>query len=136
MAEKINFELVTPEALMFSKDVEMVVIPGAQGDFGVLPEHAPLVSMLRPGLVTIYNGDTTEQLFVSSGYADTSSKQCTVLAEEALPFKDITREKVEARLANAEDALKKAKTDLEYKKAESNFEAAKVLEMLISAEKH
>lgn len=130
---KLTFELVTPEALLFSEEVEMVVVPGSQGDFGVLPEHSPLVSMLRPGVVSIYQDHKVkEQLFVSTGYADVSGNQCTILAEEAVNLKEVTWDTIDARLEAAENALKKARSELARKKAEASIEATKFLRSIIS----
>ena len=71
MAERVQFELVTPERLLLSDMVEMVVVPGTEGNFGVLPGHAPLISTIRPGMIEIYEGQTvTRQIFVVSGIAE------------------------------------------------------------------
>ncbi len=70
MADRIEFELVTPERLAFSEPVEMVVVPGDEGDFGVLPGHAPMISTVRPGVITIYEGGAVRQrIFVAGGFA-------------------------------------------------------------------
>jgi len=99
MAEKLRFELVSPERLVLSEEVEMVVVPGAAGNFGALPRHAPLLSMIRPGVIEVYNAkQVTERLFVASGYAEVTPERCTVLAESAMPVGEIDREKVEAEL--------------------------------------
>ena len=69
MADKIRFELVSPEELLISQEVEMVVIPGEDGDFSVLPGHALFASLVRPGLIDIYNDDViSDQIFVAGGY--------------------------------------------------------------------
>ena len=87
---KVAFELVAPERLLASIDCDMVVIPGADGDFGVLPQHAPLMSLLRPGVIAIYQGDRVEErVFVAGGFAEVNEKGCTVLAERAEPLDEI-----------------------------------------------
>jgi len=94
MAEKkVAFELVAPERLLASIEADMVVVPGAEGDFGVLPNHAPLMSLLRPGVIAVYQGDRVDQrLFVDGGFAEVNERGCTVLGgsaselEQDLPF--------------------------------------------------
>src|SRR5229473_5213872 len=84
MADRVQFELVTPECLILSSEVEMVVVPGSEGNFGVLPGHAPLISTLRPGTIDIYEGRAvTERIFVVGGIAEVTPERCTVLADEA-----------------------------------------------------
>jgi F-type H+-transporting ATPase subunit epsilon len=87
MPERLEFELVTPERLLVSEPVEMVVVPGTEGNFGVLPGHAPLISTIRPGMIEIYEGQrVTRRIFVVSGVAEVTAERCTVLADEvALP---------------------------------------------------
>ncbi len=86
MAERVQFELVTPELLVLSEMVEMVVVPGTEGNFGVLPGHAPLISTIRPGTIDIYEGQTiTRQIFIVGGIAEVTPERCTVLADEAVP---------------------------------------------------
>src|SRR5258708_2822390 len=85
MADRVQFELVTPERLVLSTDVEMVVVPGTEGNFGVLPGHSPLISTIRPGMIEIYeNRVVTERIFIVSGIAEVTPERCTVLAEEAM----------------------------------------------------
>ena len=93
MAEgKVAFELVSPERLLLSEDVDMVVVPGEEGDFGVLTRHAPMISTLRPGVIKVHDGGSvTEQIFVAGGFAEVTPARCTVLAQEALPVGDIDR---------------------------------------------
>lgn len=104
MADKIAFELVSPERLLVSREVDMAVVPGAEGDFGVLPGHAPLLSPVRPGVIEIHDEDAAvERIFVVGGFAEAAPDRCTVLATEALPLSDIARADAEARLADAPD---------------------------------
>ena len=86
MAEKLRFELVSPERLLLSEEVRMVVIPGAEGNFGALPRHAPFLSMIRPGVIEVYaEKQVSERLFVAGGYAEVTPVRCTVLADAAMP---------------------------------------------------
>ena len=110
MADTVEFELVSPERLLMSEPVEMVVVPGVEGDFGVLPGHSLLISAVRPGVIAIHGGGRVrERIFVGGGFAQVSPAQCTVLAEEAVMVGDIDRAAVEERLAKAKEALAEAK---------------------------
>ncbi len=102
----LAFELVAPERLLLSRQVEMVTVPGEEGDFGVLPGHAPMVSTLRMGVIDIRaDGATLERYFVAGGFAEVSPERCTVLAEEAVPFSEMERSKVEAEIKYYQDTL-------------------------------
>ena len=105
----IEFELVSPEKLLKSEPVEMVVIPGTEGDVGVLPGHSLLIAAVRPGVIDIHEGgQVRESIFVAGGFAEVSPERCTVLAEEAVPVADIDRAEAEKRLEDAKQALTKA----------------------------
>ena len=104
--DKVLFELVSPERLLASEQVDMVVVPGAEGDFGVLPRHAPLLSVLRPGVVGLWQGNAeTTRIFVAGGFAEVNEEGCTVLAEEALPVDQIDSGHARQRLGEAEEDL-------------------------------
>jgi F-type H+-transporting ATPase subunit epsilon len=106
MADRVQFELVTPEKLVLSTDVEMVVVPGTEGNFGVLPGHAPLISTIRPGNIEIYeNRVVTERIFIVSGIAEVTPERCTVLAEEAMDPATLDRAATEAELQVIEGNL-------------------------------
>jgi F-type H+-transporting ATPase subunit epsilon len=106
MAERVQFELVTPERLVLAEMVEMVVIPGTEGNFGVLPGHAPLISTIRPGTIDIYEGQTiARQIFVVSGIAEVTPELCTVLADEAVAPDTLDRGSIEADLRIVEGNL-------------------------------
>src|SRR5258708_10522050 len=98
MAEKVQFELVSPEKLVLSEAVAMVVVPGSEGNFGVLPGHSLLISTVRPGIIDVYSDEQTqitERIFVSGGFAEVTPERCTVLADEALPLSSIDRADIE-----------------------------------------
>lgn len=105
-SKTFKFELVSPERVLASEEVGMVVVPGTEGDFGVLAEHSPLVSSLRPGVVTVYapSGET-KKIFVAGGFADVSPTLCSLLAEEAVNVADIDRAKVEMQLKELNEKL-------------------------------
>ena len=106
MADRIPFELVTPERLILSTEVEMVVVPGAEGNFGVLPSHAPFISTIRPGTIDIYEGHTvTERIFVVGGIAEVTPERCTVLADEAIAPDSLDRGQLDRELTEVEGNL-------------------------------
>lgn len=110
MAETLRFELVSPERLLLSQEVEMVVVPGLEGNFGALPRHAPFLSLVRSGVVEVYAAKKViERLFVSGGYAEVTPTRCTLLAEEALPLAELDRAKIEAELKDLREDLEDAK---------------------------
>lgn len=117
--DKVEFELVSPERLLLSELVDMVVVPGEEGDFGVLPMHAPLISTVRPGVIQVYQDrQVTQRLFVAGGFAEVTQSRCTVLAESAMPVDEIDRAQVEQQLKDAREDVADAKTDEERKAAE------------------
>jgi F-type H+-transporting ATPase subunit epsilon len=102
----VQFELVSPERLIISAEVEMVVVPGTEGNFGVLPGHAPLISTIRPGTIDIYAGGAiTERIFVVGGIAEVTPERCTVLADEAMAPSDLDRASIETELQTVEGNL-------------------------------
>ncbi len=106
---QVEFELVSPEKLLKSEPVEMVVVPGTEGDFGVLAGHSLLIAQVRPGVIDIHEaGQVRESIFVAGGFAEVSPERCTVLAEEAVPVNDIDRDRAEKRLEDARQALGEA----------------------------
>lgn len=107
-----HFELVSPEKLLFSGDVESVVAPGAEGQFTVLKDHAPVMTTLKAGVVTVASGDGKfEKLFVRGGFADVNASGFTILAELALPLSEIDAAKLDGDIKNAKEDLSDAKTD-------------------------
>lgn len=112
MAEKIKFELVAPERLLIDEPVDMVVVPGVEGDFGVLARHAPLIAAVRPGVINVHNdGAVTERIFVGGGFAEVTGERCTVLADEALPVAEINRAATEKAIADLAEQLSVADPD-------------------------
>ena len=117
-AEQVEFELVSPEKLLLSEKVEMVVVPGADGDFGILPRHAPLISSLRTGVIAVYRQnrrDISERIFVDGGFAEVTPERCTVLAEQAVPVGEIDRTSTEQQLKDAREDLSDATSEAERK---------------------
>lgn len=118
MAEKLTdrtfqFELVSPERILASEEASMVIVPAGEGDIGVLADHAPLLSSLRPGVVTVTSpaGEVT-RIFVSGGFVDVTGDLCAVLAEEAVNVSSLDRDTLNQKLKDLEDDLGFAKDDL------------------------
>ena len=107
-----HFELVSPEKLLFSGEVESVVVPGAEGAFTVLKDHAPVMSTLKPGLVEVSQGaGKAQRLFVRGGFADVAAGGLTILAEQAIPVEDLDAGRIGAEIRNAEEDVADAKSD-------------------------
>ncbi|MCA8928133.1 MAG: F0F1 ATP synthase subunit epsilon [Alphaproteobacteria bacterium] len=122
---KVDFELVSPERLLTSKPVDMVVVPGGEGDFGVLPGHAPLLSTVRPGVILVYEGrEVSERIFVAGGFAEVTRGRCTVLAEVAMPVSEIDATQTEQDLRDAREDVDMAKSDHERDNASRRLDIA------------
>ncbi len=128
MPDKVEFELVAPEALVFSAAADMVVVPGAEGDFGVLAGHAPLISLVRPGVIDVHDeGGVKERIFVAGGFAEVTQARLTVLAEEAAPVDALDRGAIEARYERAEKEAGAAETEKEKAAAEKEIGVARAM---------
>lgn len=98
-----ELEIVSPEKLLLSREVELAVIPASEGELGVLPGHAPMIVLLRGGTVRIYEGNTvTDSFYVAGGFAEITPERCTVLADSAVPVDEVSREEGEKLLAAAQ----------------------------------
>jgi len=107
MAELLDFELVSPERRLAMAKVAMVVVPGVEGDFGVLPGHAPMMSTIRPGAIAIHEADggpATMRFFIDGGFAEVTETGLTILAEKATPVAEIDVAAVATQLAAARTA--------------------------------
>ena len=106
MAATLQFELVSPERLLLSQQVEMVLVPGTEGNFGVLPGHELFISTVRPGLIEIYEGGKVkDRIFVAGGFAEVNAERCTVLADEAVALPDLNRTVLEGEARELEARL-------------------------------
>jgi F-type H+-transporting ATPase subunit epsilon len=101
-----HFELVSPEKIAFSGEVDQVDVPGAEGDFGVFAGHAPLISLLRPGLVTVYSGGEQSQIVVLGGLAEVGPGGLTLLADVATSIEDLDRAALQKQIAEMEERVK------------------------------
>lgn len=131
MADTVAFELVSPAKLLKSEAVEMVVVPGADGDLGVLPGHAPVIANVRPGTIAIFSGGAvSERIFVAGGFVEVTPERVTVLAEVAEPVAGLDRTACEQAIKDARedvglarDAGEKAGAEAALAVAEARFDA-------------
>ena len=105
MADKLTFSLVSPEAELFSGEVDQVDIPGSEGDFGVFPDHAPVMAAIRTGAITVYTEGSETQYFVQGGFADVTPDGLTVLAERASLMSEVDKTALQADIDAATAAL-------------------------------
>lgn len=128
MAETFKFELVSPEKVLVSADVAEVIVPGSEGDFTVLPRHAPVIAMLRPGILRIPGMDgKMNEIYVRGGVADASSDRLTVLAEQAMPVADVNRALITQEIKDAEEDLADAQDEDKKRQAEDALERLRSL---------
>lgn len=113
MAQKLKFDLVSPERLLLSEEVDMVVLPGHEGDLGVMANHAPLVTTLRAGWIIVdpKSGYEGERIFVRGGFAEVTPAGLTVLAEHAMRESEIDAPVIDAAIKDAEEDVTDAKSD-------------------------
>ncbi|ALK07870.1 F0F1 ATP synthase subunit epsilon [Blastochloris viridis] len=122
MAE-FPFELVSPERLVFSGQVEQVVVPGSDGEFGVLAGHAPVMSTLKPGLLTIFAAGTEPRyLFVRGGFAEARPDGLTVLATVAMPLEELDAARLAQEIQDAEEDVADATDDAKRQAAQEKLE--------------
>ena len=142
MADTVRFELVSPERLLLSEDVHMVVVPGGEGNFGVLPGHALLISTVRPGIIDVYKASrVSERIFVSGGFAEVTPERCTVLADEAMPLSALNRAEIEeslkavdATIASIEDRVARLQ-GVELEQAQAELRLARARRTLAEAKR-
>lgn len=132
MPESFKFELVSPERLLVSEQVESVVIPGSEGEMTVMANHAPLMTTVKPGVVTVKTaGGKEERYVVFGGFADIVPAGCTLLAESATAVKDIDRAELLRRIQDAREDVNDAKDDQARSKAETYLSHLATLESAI-----
>ena len=128
MAEKIPFDLVSPERLLLSEHADMVTLPGSDGYFGVLAGHMPLITTLKPGVIDVSGGTLGDQrFFVLGGFAEVTTHKVTVLAEEAMPMTEVDAVALDLRIKDAEEDILLAKTEAERAHAVDTVDALRTL---------
>ena len=132
MAEKLNFALVSPERELFHGEVDQVVVPGTEGEFGVLPDHAPLMSTIKPGALRIMNGADERRIFVNGGFADVTPEGLTVLAEDAVDLTGVDSAKLDQDIKDFEEDLRDAKDDAHKLQAEKALARAQAMKAALA----
>lgn len=134
MAEPFQFELVAPERLLMSAEVDQVVVPGSDGYFTVLKGHAPFMSTLRPGVVEVTpgGGGEAERVFVRGGFADVNVDGLTILAEQAIPLDEVDAEVIAQEVRNAEEDVADAKDDASRDAAELKLNQLKEVQTALA----
>jgi len=128
MADKLHFDLVSPERLLLSEGVDMVTVPGKEGDFGVLAGHAPVMTTLRPGVIKVDDaGKSQQRIFVRGGFAEVTPKGLTVLAENAIPMEDLDAGMLDQEIQNAQEDVNDAKSDETRQSAQEKLDHLKQL---------
>ncbi len=110
----IDVEIVSPERLLLARAVDMAVVPGSEGDLAAMPDHAPMIVLLRGGVVSLHEGsDVTDRFFVAGGFAEITGDRCTILADEATPLDRLSAQDAQVKLQDAERAYAEAdKSDI------------------------
>ncbi|HEX3430585.1 MAG TPA: F0F1 ATP synthase subunit epsilon [Rhizomicrobium sp.] len=133
MADKIAFEIVSPERLLVSDSADMVTVPGTEGDFGVMAGHMPLISTLRPGVIDVRGGAASGdmRLFVLGGFAETNPDKLIVLAEDAIPMAQIDAAALEQRIRNTEEDLVLLKNEADRARAAEQLDHLRQLRAVL-----
>ncbi len=133
MADALHFEFVSPESVLFSGDVDQVDLPSAEGDMGILADHAPLVTVLRPGIVTVYRGGTREPIVVTGGFAEVGPAGLTVLADRAVARADFDTATLAAEIKDTEEDVADATDEAQRDKLTRHLEQLKALQAALGA---
>ncbi|MGB7034510.1 MAG: F0F1 ATP synthase subunit epsilon [Xanthobacteraceae bacterium] len=129
----LHFEFVSPERVLFSGDVDQVDLPGSEGDMGILPGHAPVVTTLRPGIVTIVRGGQREPVVVIGGFAEVSPAGLTVLADQAVARADFDIGQLATEIKNAEEDVADTADDAERDRLARHLDQLKALQAALSS---
>src|ERR1043166_1908233 len=132
MPDAFHFDLVSPEKMLFSGDVEQVDVPGSEGDFGVLAHHAPLIALLRPGILTIRGAGEAQRIVVIGGFAEVNGEGLTVLADMAVPVDEFDRGSLATQIKDTEEDLADATDDATRDKARERLDQLKALDAALS----
>jgi len=127
-----HFDLVSPEKLAFSGEVDQVDIPGAEGDFGVLAGHAPVIAAIRPGIITVFTGGTREKIIVTGGVAEVTASGLTVLADVARSLEELDRARLADVIAEMEAKLAEKEGD-EFDRALERLDHFKTVQQQVQS---
>ena len=131
----LHFEFVSPERVLFSGEVDQVDLPGAEGDMGILPLHAPIVTVLRPGIVTVFNGGRRDPYVVVGGFAEMSPAGLTILADQATPRDEFDMTMLASEIKDAEEDVADAKDDAQRDNLKRHLEQLKSLQAALGAQR-
>ena len=131
MAE-LHLEFVSPESVLFSGDVDQVDLPGAEGDMGILAGHAPLVTTLRPGIVTIYRGGAREAVVLTGGFAEVGPAGLTVLADRAVAREDFDTATLASEIKDTEEDVADSTNEARRDKLARHLEQLKTLQAVLA----
>ena len=132
MADTFTFKLVSPERLLISEEVESVVVPGSEGDFQVLANHAPVLATLRPGLLdVVLAGGKERRVFVRGGFAEAGPENLTVLAQTAIDSADLDRQALAQEINNAQEDVADAKDDAARDQAQDTLDRLKLVQDML-----
>ncbi len=134
MAEKLNFHLVSPERELFAGLVDQVVVPGTEGDFGVLAEHAPVMATIRPGAITVFEDGAKRRIFVNGGFAEVTPEGLTVLAEDAVDVTAVDMAALSQELQDAREDAADAKTDEDREAAQAVVDRIEALQAAVQTD--
>ncbi|GHF20359.1 ATP synthase epsilon chain [Kordiimonas sediminis] len=134
MSDTLHYEIVSPERLLKDAEAAMIVVPGTDGDFGVLPNHAPMMSTIRPGVVEIYETDGSEadRLFLKGGLAQVGPNGLTILAEETLSLDDVDTDDLAKTIQNTIEDIEDAKDDVERARFEKELAWMSALQEIVA----
>ena len=132
MPDAFHFDLVSPERMVFSGEVEQVDVPGVEGDFGVLAHHAPLIAMIKPGILTVRGAGETQRIVVVGGFAEVNEQGLTVLADMAMPVEDFDRASLASQIKDTEEDVADATEDSERDAAREKLEQLKALDAALT----
>jgi len=132
MADTFTFELVSPERLVLSEQAEQVLVPGSEGDFTVLPRHAPVLAVLRPGLLDLVReGGEERRYFVRGGFAEVNSDSLTVLAQQAIDLEELDAARLAQEIRDAEEDVGDAEDDGSRDKAQDILDRLKAIQQTL-----
>ena len=129
----LHLDFVSPERVLFTGNVDQVDLPGAEGDLGILPGHAPLVTALRPGIVTVFREGKQDLIVVIGGFAEVSPAGLTVLADQAVPRESFDMTALASEIRDAEEDVADAKDDAQRDKLSRHFEQLRSLQAALAA---
>ena len=132
MADKLMFALVSPEREVFHGEVDHVVVPGTEGEFGVSPHHAPVMSVIKRGALRVFNDGALKRIFVDGGFADVTPEGLTVLAEDAVDLSEIDAASLEQQLKDAQDDVRDASGDTARAVAQHKVERLEIMRQALA----